>query len=126
MTLSSLCEAANLLSNVMEANTDRKPLNKLWMRIFSYRWIVRNFRFFLFLSLLAIIYIFNGHYSVKTVRSITKVSKELKDLEFEYKSLKSEVLFQSKQSEVARAVAPLGLKELNQPPQVIEQTEEPK
>ena len=110
----------------MEANTDRKPLNKLWMRIFSYRWIVRNFRFFLFLSLLAILYIFNGHYSVKTVRSITKVSKELKDLEFEYKSLKSEVLFQSKQSEVARAVAPLGLKELNQPPLVIEQTEEPK
>lgn len=110
----------------MEANNNRKPFNKLWTRIFSYRWIVRNFRFFLFLSFLAIIYIYNGHYADKTIRSITKVSKQLREMEFEYKALKSEVLFQSKQSELAKAVAPFGLKELNAPPIVIENSEEPK
>lgn len=110
----------------MDANNDRKPLNKLWTRVFSYRWIVRNFRFFLFLSLLAVIYIYNGHYADKTVRKITKVNKELRDMEFEYKALKSEVLFQSKQSELAKAVAPFGLKELNTPPIVISNNEEPK
>ena len=48
-----------------------------------------------------------------------KTSKELKELQYEYKSMKSEVMFRSKQSELAKAVAPLGLKELVQPPVIL-------
>jgi hypothetical protein len=40
-------------------------------------------------------------------------------MQFEYKTLKSEVMFRSKQTELARAVEPLGLKELVTPPVVI-------
>jgi hypothetical protein len=47
------------------------------------------------------------------------VSKELKELQYEYKTLKSEVMFRSKQSEMAKAVEPLGLKELMLPPVVL-------
>ncbi|NII23501.1 hypothetical protein HB364_00310 [Pseudoflavitalea sp. X16] len=88
-------------------------------RIFSYRWIVKNIPFFLFLSVLAVIYIYNGHYADKTIRNINKVSKELKELQYEYKTLKSEVMYRSKQSEMAKAVEPLGLKELVAPPVIL-------
>jgi hypothetical protein len=47
------------------------------------------------------------------------VQNDLKELQYEYKTLKSEVMFRSKQSELAKAVAPLGLKELVVPPIVI-------
>lgn len=91
-------------------------------RLFSYRWIVKNIPFFLFLSALAVVYIYNGHYADKTIRNINKVSKELKELQFEYKTLKSEVMFRSKQSEMAKAVEPLGLKELVTPPVILADT----
>jgi hypothetical protein len=90
-----------------------------WKRMFSYRWIVKNIPFFLFMAVLAVIYIYNGHSADKTVRQMTKVNRELKELQYEYKTLKSEVMFRSKQSELARAVEPFGLKELLQPPIVI-------
>jgi hypothetical protein len=91
-----------------------------WRRWLNYRWIVRNVPFFLFLSLLAVIYIYNGHNADKTVRNINKVSKQLKELQYEYKTLKSEVLFRSKQSELAKTVEPFGLKELMKPPVVLQ------
>ena len=88
-------------------------------RLFGYRWIVKNLPFFLFLAVLAIVYIANGHYADNTVRNINKVNRELKELQYEYKFLKSEVMFRSKQSEIAKAVEPLGLKELRTPPAVL-------
>lgn len=91
-------------------------------RLFGYRWIVKNIPFFLFLSVLAVIYIYNGHYADNTVRNINKVNHELKELQYEYKTLKSDVMFRSKQSELAKAVQPLGLKELTVPPAVLVDT----
>lgn len=80
---------------------------------------MKNLPFFLFLAALAIVYIANGHYADNTVRNINKVNRDLKELQFEYKTLKSEVMFRSKQSELAKAVEPLGLKELTVPPAVL-------
>jgi cell division protein FtsB len=91
-------------------------------RLFGYRWIVKNIPFFLFLSALAIVYIYNGHYADNTVRSINKVNREIKELQFEYKTLKSEVMFRSKQSELAKSVETLGLKELVVPPAILVDT----
>ena len=88
-------------------------------RWFNYQWIVKNLPFFGFLAVLAILYIYNGHYSDTTIKNINKTSKELKELQYEYKSIKSEVMLRSKQSELAKAVAPLGLKELTEPPYVL-------
>jgi hypothetical protein len=53
------------------------------------------------------------------VRNINKVNHELKELQYEYKFLKSEVMFRSKQSEIAKTVETLGLKELTVPPAVL-------
>jgi hypothetical protein len=100
------------------SETQEQPKEKKldWKRLLNYQWIVRNIPFFLFLSVLAVLYIYNGHYSDNTIKDINKTSRELKELQFEYKSMKSEVMFRSKQSELAKAVEPLGLKELKQAP----------
>ncbi len=95
---------------------DRKTSKR---RRFNYRWIVQNVPYFLFLALLAVIYIYNGHNADKTVRNINKVDKELKELQYQYKTLQGEVMFKSKQSELARVVGAFGLKELVQPPVVL-------
>jgi Bacteriodetes cell division protein (FtsL-like) len=80
------------------------------------RWIVKNIPFYLFASALAIIYIANGHYADKTIRKINSTASHLKEMEYEFKTIKRDVIFRSKESELAKAVAPLGLKELMAPP----------
>ena len=96
-----------------------KETKSEWKRLLNYQWILKNFPFFLFLSFLAVVYIYNGHYADKTVRNINTVSKELDELNYEFKTLKSEVMFRSKQSELSKAVEPLGLKELTTPPVIL-------
>ena len=80
---------------------------------------MKNTPFFLFLAALAVIYIYNGHYADNVVRDINRTNKEVKELQYEYKTLKSEVMFRSKQSELAKAVGPFGLKELTSAPYVL-------
>ena len=80
------------------------------------RWIVKNIPFYLFVSALAVIYIANGHYADKMIRKISSTEKHLKEMEYEFKTVKRDVIFRSKESELAKAVAPLGLKELMIPP----------
>jgi hypothetical protein len=55
----------------------------------------------------------------KTIREISKTSNELKELQYEFKSVKGDVLHRSKQSELIEAVQPLGLKELVTSPVVL-------
>ena len=74
----------------------------------------------LFLTLLTLFYIGNNHYATKTIRKIDRVKVETEDLRADYTTLKSDYMGASKQSEVARNVAPLGLEESSTPPyQVI-------
>lgn len=75
--------------------------------------------FISFLALLAIIYIANRHFAEDSVREIDSLSKEVKYLSWEYKSLKADLMLKSTQSEVARKVDTLGLKILIEPPKKI-------
>ena len=93
-----------------------------WKRLLNYQSIVKQVPFFLFLALLAVVYIYNGHYADKTIRNINETAKAVKELQYEYKTVKSEVMFRSKQSELVKAVAPLGLKELTVAPIVLKDT----
>jgi hypothetical protein len=90
-----------------------------WKRWLNYQSIVKQLPFFFFLALLAVIYIYNGHRADKLARDITKTTKELKELQYEYKTVKGDVLFRSKQSELVKAVEPLGLKELTAAPIIM-------
>lgn len=88
-------------------------------RLLNYKAIVRQVPFFLFLALLAVVYIYNGHTADKMIRKINRTSIELKELQYEFKSVKGDVLQRSKQSELVEAVDPLGLKELTTSPVVL-------
>jgi len=75
--------------------------------------------FLVFLSLLTMLYIANSHMAVKNIRDIDKLNKEVKELSWEYKSLKADLMFKSKLTEVAKKVDTLGIKELTEPPRKI-------
>lgn len=83
-----------------------------WKKWLNYQSVVKQVPFFLFLALLAVIYIYNGHYADKTIRNINRTSKEVKELQYEYIDVKSKVMGQSKQSDLLKAVEPLGLREM--------------
>jgi hypothetical protein len=83
----------------------------------------KNFKhvpFILFLALTATAYIAYGYYADNTIREVNKISNNLKELRSEYIYTKSELMFASKQSEVAKAVESIGLKEPIVPPIKIE------
>jgi Bacteriodetes cell division protein (FtsL-like) len=90
-----------------------------WKKMLSYKWVEKNIPFFLFISLLAVIYIYNGHFNDKMARKISSTERHIKELEYEFKTIKSEVIFRSKASELVKAVEPLGLKELLTPPVLL-------
>ena len=90
-----------------------------WKKYINYQSIVKNIPFYFFLSVLAVFYIYNGHHADKLVRKTSVSEKNIKELEYEFKTLKSEVIFRSKPSELVKAVEPLGLKELKEPPLLL-------
>jgi len=103
-----------------EAGNSRPEITQRnWKRWLNYQSVVKQVPFFLFLALLAVIYIYNGHYADKTIRNINRTSKEVKELQYEYIDVKGQVMGQSKQSELVKAVEPLGLKELTGTPVVL-------
>ena len=86
------------------------PTTKTTLKsMLNYQWIVMNISFFLFLALIAILYIANGHLTDKSIRKINTTKNELKELQFEYKTLKSDLMRRSRAVEIQDKVAPYGL-----------------
>lgn len=83
---------------------------------FNYQWIVKNVPFFLFLALLAVLYIANGHYADNTIRNINKTTKLLKEQQYEFKTLNGKLMFQNRLTEISRVVETIGLRENIQQP----------
>ena len=73
----------------------------------------------LFLTIVGIIYIGNNHWAEKTIRKIDKMQEEVEELRADYTSLKAEYMFATKQSEVAKKVNKVGLKQSSTPPNKI-------
>jgi hypothetical protein len=75
--------------------------------------------FAFFLAMVGMFYIANKHMAEKNIRNIEKINRELKELKWEYMTAKSELMFRSKQTEVAKMTETFGLKEALVPPQKI-------
>ncbi len=101
-------------------DTMKKQKTEVKWFIINQVWLVKNVPFFLFLSALAVVYIYNGHHAEKAIKDINKTTRELKDLQYEYKMVRSEWMFLTKQSEVIKAVEPSGIKALLEPPVELE------
>jgi cell division protein FtsB len=72
--------------------------------------VLKNLPFVLFLGFLAVIYIANTHFAEKQVREIQILQREVKELKRQYNSLKSDLMFESRLSEIGEEVARMGLK----------------
>lgn len=81
--------------------------------------------FVIFLAMLGMVYIANRHFAEKNIREIDKLNKEVKELSWDFKTLKADLMLKSTQTEVAKQVDTLGLKEPVEPPKkIVIKTEE--
>ena len=97
----------------------RSAINIFSGNFLSKDYVIAQLPFILFLTVVGLGYIANGYYAEKSVREISHINTELKELKSEYIISKSELMFMSNQTEVAHAVAPFGLKESVVPPKKI-------
>jgi hypothetical protein len=81
--------------------------------------VLNNIPFLLFLFGIGIFYIGNSHYGEGTVIGMERLNREIKELRSEFISTRSELMFVSKQSEVAKSVAGMGIYESVVPPKKI-------
>ena len=103
------------INNEEDKKVTKQPKKKRKFLQYN-KWLVKNIPFYFFISAIAIVYIANGHYADNTMRKINSTSRHLKEMEYEFKTVKQDVIFRSKESELAKAVEPLGLKPLITPP----------
>jgi len=83
--------------------------------------ILKQLPYIVFLVILAFVYIANRYHAEKMVRESIELSKEISELRSQAITISSELMFISKQSEVAKLVESrgIGLKESVEPPRKI-------
>ncbi|HRW62709.1 MAG TPA: FtsL-like putative cell division protein [Bacteroidales bacterium] len=83
--------------------------------------ILKQLPYIVFVVILAFVYIANRYHAEKMVRESIELSKEISELRSQAITISSELMFISKQSEVAKLVESrgIGLKESVEPPRKI-------
>ena len=81
--------------------------------------VVRSLPFMFYLAMLALVYISNSYYAERTIIRSYHLRKEIKELRYAFITGRSELMFESKQTEVARRLEPTGVRESRIPPQKI-------
>ncbi len=81
----------------------------------SYSAILANIPYVVFLALLAVIYIANGHRAVEMQRELSKQQKQLKELRWQYMDAKTRLMNITMESKVIVSGSALGLKPLTLP-----------
>ncbi|WP_209332076.1 FtsL-like putative cell division protein [Lunatimonas salinarum] len=71
---------------------------------------------FLYAALLALIYIWSNHKAENTIRKIEALQQEVEDIRADVTTLEAAFMYASKQSEVAKKIAPMGIEEIDKPP----------
>ena len=90
---------------------------------FNRNQIVHSMPFILFVTLLIIGYIGNSYYAEHIIREIDKTKTDLKENRAQYISIMSKLMYQSNQSQIAKALEPDQIKESTEPPSKIFITE---
>ncbi len=93
-----------------------------WKQMFhavGYKGIVKNLPFILYCTGLGLVYITMNHLAENTIRRINETAKELKEYRWRYVDEKSQLMFLTKESELAKGAALLGLEKTKVPPHKI-------
>lgn len=86
----------------------------------TYAQVLRNVFFFLTVIGIGVIEIFNTHWTERMLRLIDKKTEHVKELRWEYMTVKTNMNQRAKQSELQRILEPYGLKSLQEPPKKID------
>ena len=81
--------------------------------------VIRNIPFVIYLTFIALFYIWNSYAVDKTVREIDKTDKELKEFRSEFITGKSDLMYKCKMTEVANNIEIYGVKESKEAPKKI-------
>lgn len=110
---------------IVEENNSREIPDNYVMQhlaaIFTAEKASRALPFILFLALLGMIYIANRNLAEQSIRDIDKISKQVKELSWEYKTSKAELAYKSTLTQVAKRADTLGIAESVQPPQKLKE-----
>lgn len=86
----------------------------------SYAQVMHNFLFVVAIVFIGVLEIFNTHLAVRLNRGINKKQEIIKELRWEFMTVKTDMNQKSKQSELQKILEPNGLKSLQEPPKKIE------
>lgn len=95
-----------------------QPKKGTWMEIIdriSYKGIVKNMPYLMFLTVLCMLYITNNNRAISLTRSINDKSKELKELRWKYMDIQSRLMFQTSETQMIGRSQAMGLKPLDKP-----------
>ncbi len=112
-----LTESQPIKEKVKPVETQNALSYWLSKRAFSKEAATDALPFLVFLAFLGMIYIGNRHTAENNIRKIDGLNKEVKELSWDFKTLKADLMFKSRQTEVIKKVdSLLGLKVSVQPP----------
>jgi len=80
---------------------------------------LKNWRFIIFLSVLALIMIGSSHTADKKVHRIAELSNNVKEMKSEYLDIRKKLMQTKMESKITAAMAQRGLKPSESPPQKI-------
>lgn len=82
----------------------------------------KNWRFIIFLSLLALVMIASSHSADKKVHEISRINNEVKELKSEYVDVRMKLMQSKMESKIIKAMESRGLSPSETPPQTIKIT----
>ncbi len=86
-----------------------------WLDRISYKGIVQNMPYLMFVTLLCILYITNNNRAISLTRSISNKTKELKELRWQYMDVQSRLMYETSETQLIPKAAKLGLQPLDRP-----------
>jgi hypothetical protein len=99
---------------------NRLPDWKQMLNTVGNKGIVNNIPFILYCAFLSIVYITINHFGENTIRNINSTAKELKEFRWKYVEEKTQIMFLTKESELEKGAAALGLEKTKVPPYKIQ------
>jgi len=84
-------------------------------RYLSYKAIVHNMPYLMFITFLCILYIANNNHAISLTRSLNEETKVLKELKWRYMDLQSRLMYQTSESQLILKTEAIGLKPLEKP-----------
>jgi hypothetical protein len=110
-----------------DSKKNKLPFNKVFRFItqlldgslLTRKYAIDLLPYFIFLAFIGILYIANSYSAQQKVKDIENLNTKLEDLRNEHKSVKAELMYYKKMSEVAKRLESTGIKEPTVPPNKI-------